>query len=195
MRQADPPGFTDARALARWPGSPPELVRRFTRGGPRAPRRPEPHAPDSPRPAASSASKPSSPHEAVLATSGLPGASRPLLSWASPLQSLPPAEPRTLHDPAPFPSTPLARRSGTRSPRASTAPREGATLSQQVRPLRPRGRVDLVGAPTRGATASRTVPPLGGSPASLDLGATCVERVARGPRRCEGLDQRPTSVR
>jgi hypothetical protein len=31
MRATDPPGFTDARALARWPGSPPELGRRFHR--------------------------------------------------------------------------------------------------------------------------------------------------------------------
>ncbi len=156
-------------------------------------------------PAAPPASKPSSPHEAVLATSGLPGAPRPMLSWASPLQSLPPVEPRTLHDPASFPATSLAGPRRTRPPRASTASREGATLARQVRPLRPHGRVDLVGAPTRGATADRTVPPLGGSPASLDLRVASASMrrpeashqrpAARGPRRCEGLDQRPTSVR
>jgi hypothetical protein len=52
---------------------------------------------------------------------------------------------------------------------ASAAPSRGATSRRQVRTLRPRGRVVLVGARPRGATARRRVPPLGGNPASLDL--------------------------
>jgi hypothetical protein len=50
----------------------------------------------------------------------------------------------------------------------------GATSRRQVKSLRPRGRVDLVGVSIRGATAHRPVPPLGDNPASLDLGHPAV---------------------
>jgi hypothetical protein len=51
---------------------------------------------DPPVPTASSASKPCSLHEAVRVEGRLPATRPPLLSWASPLQSLAPTEPRDL---------------------------------------------------------------------------------------------------
>jgi len=63
----------------------------------------------------------------------------------SPLQSLAPIEPRTLRPHGPF-----------RPSQASPAMTRGATPRHQVRPPRPRGRFDLVGAPDRRATAVRT---------------------------------------
>jgi len=91
-----PPGFTDARALARWPGSTPELDRRFRRGEPRLPRRSGSRSPGSAR------SDGFVCFEALLPPRGrsiegrLPATRPPLLSWASPLQSLAPTEPRDL---------------------------------------------------------------------------------------------------
>jgi hypothetical protein len=101
-----PPGFTDARAgKARWPGFPPELGHRF--------RRPVPHAlahgPATTSPTSwttctgvtsfrrlrllRSFTPPASPCARRAAFADTP---RPMLSWALPLQSLDPVEPRTL---------------------------------------------------------------------------------------------------
>jgi hypothetical protein len=90
----------------------------------------------------------------------LPGDHEPMLSWVS-------APPELRADLSLGPSN-RANRSVRRG--ASAASTRGATPRRQVKSLRPRDRVDLVGASMRGATAHRRVPPLGDSPASLDLG-------------------------
>jgi hypothetical protein len=131
-----PPGFTDSRADARWPGSPPELGRRFHRDRSRDfPDALDPTQRAHPVPAASSASKPSSPCESVPTRPRFRDASRPVLSWALPLQSVAPLEPRVLSCPGgPF-----------RPPRASTATTRVAIPPPPGEAARPRGRDDLVG--------------------------------------------------
>jgi hypothetical protein len=91
----------------------------------------------------------------------LPGDHEPMLSWVS-------APPELRADLSLGPSN-RANRSVRRG--ASAASTRGATPRRQVKSLRPRDRVDLVGASMHGATVHRRVPPLGDSPASLDLGS------------------------
>jgi hypothetical protein len=115
------------RLSTRWPGSPPELGHRFHRacayariGFPGALTTPA-HLGEWKSPA-SSASKPRSPREAVP-TAPPKRDRRPLLSWASPLQSLAPIEPRDLIPCGPF-----------RPPRASLRDDEERSPRRQVKP-------------------------------------------------------------
>jgi len=117
---------------------------------------------DHPVPAASSASKPSSPRESVLTSAGCPATASRCSPGLPPLQSLRPTRasgPR------------LTRRTIPSVAELARALTRGATPRQEVRSLRPHGRVDLVGAGACRATARPRVPPLGGNPASLDLGS------------------------
>jgi hypothetical protein len=135
--RSHPPGFTDSRARARWPGSPPELGRRFHRGRSHDfPDALDPTQRAHPVPTASSASKPSSPCESVPTRPRFRDASRPVLSWALPLQSLAPLEPRVLCVPvdrsvhrglAP-------RRRGERSPRRQVRPHDLAAATTSLAP-------------------------------------------------------------
>jgi len=102
----------------------------------------------------------------------------PLLPWASA-----PPEPCSGR-----PSDPLTRRT-VPSTRGLAHPRddEGCDPSPSGEAGATSRPSDLVGASTRGATADRDVPPLGGIPPSLGLGGGVVGRRAPGPRRCEAL--------
>jgi len=130
-----PPAFTDARALARWP-DPTEARPSFQeRCDPPRPRRLDPAHRGHPVPTASSASKPLPPRSRPIHRSGFPSRRRAMLSWALPLQSLPPTVPRAL-SPNGF------------SPAAGLAPAamRRATPHRQVTSLRPHDRDDVVGA-------------------------------------------------
>lgn len=110
----------------------------------------------------------------------------PLLPWAS-------APPERCSG---RPSDPLTRRT-VPSTRGLAHPRddEGCDPSPSGEAGATSRPSDLVGASTRGATADRDVPPLGGIPASLDLGDGTVEcrRVALGG--VKHVDQRAISER
>jgi hypothetical protein len=181
-----PPGFTDAHACAWWPGSSPELGRRFGRGVNRVVLDDlglvhRAHL----VPTASSASKPRSPRRVRARPRRSPVAHEPMLSWALPLQSLAPTEPRVLVPDGPF-----------RPPRASVRDDEPVRPARrQVRAVQPRGRAGLIGARRPGATGDRacrlSTAPL--PPSTLE--PISRRRSTSGPRRFEGLDQRPASVR
>jgi len=99
---------------------------------------------DHPVPAASSASKPSSPRESVRPDRRLPGDREPMLSWGS-------APPEPCSDRASGPR--VTRRTVPFAAELAPRRREGLPLARRVRWLRPHGRVHLVGARPRGATA------------------------------------------
>ena len=170
-----PPGFTALTRPA--PGSPrlpPELGRRFRRARARLPRRPGPRSPGPPRscgfvrfeafdPSANPRSRP-------------PVARRPradALLGFRPSRAFVRPEPRALA----YPTDRSVRRG------ASVAQTRGATSRLQVRPLRPRGRVDLVGAGcvrsyrTSTRAASRRQPCL---PRPWQPGVMSARRVALG---------------
>lgn len=112
----------------------------------RLPRRLEPPAPSPPRSGGFGCFEASlPPRSRCERRSGLPSRRCPCSPGLPPLQSLPPVEPRVLFDPADH----SVRRG------ASTAATGRATPRRWVRPLRPHGRVGLVGA-YRSALRTRT---------------------------------------
>lgn len=150
----------DSHAFAWFAWLCPELGRRFRHALARPPRRPGPRSPGPPRSCGFVYFEALIPPRIRAHDRRLPVDREPMLSWGSAppepssVQSLGPS-----HDP-----TSLSARRG-----ASAAPSRGATSRRWVKTLRPHGRVVLVGAQSRGATARPRVPPLGGNPASLAL--------------------------
>lgn len=170
-----PPGFT---ALTRpSPGSPrlpPELGRRFRRARARLPRRPGPRSPGPPRSCGFVRFEAFLPARVRAHDRRLPDDREPLLSWA-----FAPPEPSSdlSLGPSAYPTDHSVRRG------ASVAQTRGATSRLQVRPLRPRGRVVLVGAGcvrsyrTSTRAASRRQPCL---PRPWQPGVMSARRVVRG---------------
>jgi hypothetical protein len=139
-----------------------------------------------PVPVASAASKRYSPHEAVArdAPVSLRAAAR-CSPGLCPSRALLRSSLRSFIDPA---DHSVHRGASTANVGEGYSPPLGETATTS-RSRRPRRRVSI-----RVANANRHVPPLGDNPASHDLGA-CGCPPAPGPRRFEGLDQRPICER
>lgn len=133
-----PPGFTAlARPAPDSPRLPLELGRRFQRARARLPRRPGPRSPGPPRSCGFVRFEAFLPARVRARDHRLPGEPRAdALLGFRPSRAFVRPEPRALADP-----TDRSVRRG-----ASVAQARGATPRQQVKSLRPRGRVDLVGA-------------------------------------------------
>jgi hypothetical protein len=148
MHAAASSGFHQTPTLlARWPGSPPELGRRFRRGEPRLPRRPGPHAPESPRSGGFVCFEALLPPRVGTRTAPL---SQPPHGPSSPGLGPSRAFLRSSLGPSSDPADHSVRRG------LAFATTKGATPRRQVKPGRPCGRHDLVG--VRRAGLLRTDP-------------------------------------